>query len=48
MLQPSIFIGHGNPMFALEENSYTAGWQRLGEGIPKPKAIVCGFDLATG
>ncbi len=40
MLQPTIYVGHGNPMFALAENSYTAGWRRLGEEIPKPKAIV--------
>jgi len=40
MLQPAIFLGHGNPMNALAENGYTAGWRRLGEDIPRPKAIV--------
>ena len=40
MRQPSIFFGHGNPMNALEENDYSAGWRRLGEQIPKPKAII--------
>ncbi len=40
MWQPSIFVGHGNPMNALGENAYGAGWRRLGEQIPRPKAIV--------
>jgi 4,5-DOPA dioxygenase extradiol len=40
MLQPAIFLGHGNPMNALAENGYTAAWRHLGENIPRPKAIV--------
>ena len=37
---PAIFFGHGNPMNALTNNSYTAAWRRIGEEIPKPKAIL--------
>ncbi len=37
---PAIFFGHGNPMNAVRENSYTAGWRRLGKHLPKPKAIL--------
>ncbi|MBT1071422.1 4,5-DOPA dioxygenase extradiol [Pelotalea chapellei] len=37
---PAIFFGHGNPMNALSSNSYTQGWRRLGEGLPRPKAIL--------
>ena len=37
---PTIFFGHGNPMNALLENSYTAGWRALGAAIPRPRAIV--------
>lgn len=37
---PAIFFGHGNPMNALTDNTYTAGWQRIGKQIPKPKAIL--------
>jgi 4,5-DOPA dioxygenase extradiol len=37
---PAIFFGHGNPMNALLENSYTEGWRRIGEQTPKPKAIL--------
>ena len=37
---PAIFFGHGNPMNALLENSYTQAWQRIGREIPRPKGIV--------
>jgi 4,5-DOPA dioxygenase extradiol len=37
---PAIFFGHGNPMNALAENPYTAGWRRIGEQTPRPKAIL--------
>ncbi|MEK7856459.1 MAG: 4,5-DOPA dioxygenase extradiol [Acidobacteriota bacterium] len=38
---PAIFFGHGNPMNALADNRYTRAWQKIGESIPTPKAIVC-------
>ena len=38
---PVIFFGHGSPMNALAENSYTHGWSMIGRSIPKPKAILC-------
>jgi 4,5-DOPA dioxygenase extradiol len=37
---PAIFFGHGNPMNALWDNSYTAGWRLIGKQLPKPKAIL--------
>lgn len=37
---PTLFIGHGNPMYAIEENEFTRKWQKLGQTLPKPKAIV--------
>ncbi len=39
-IMPAIFFGHGNPMNALQQNSYTAGWRRIGEQMPRPKAIL--------
>jgi 4,5-DOPA dioxygenase extradiol len=39
-MMPAIFFGHGNPMNALAENSYTAAWRRIGEQMPRPKAIL--------
>lgn len=37
---PAIFIGHGSPMNALEENVYTRAWATLGKSLPRPKAIL--------
>jgi len=39
--QPALFVGHGNPMNAIEDNAYSAAWERLGEDLPTPKAILC-------
>jgi 4,5-DOPA dioxygenase extradiol len=38
---PVLFVGHGNPMNAIEQNDFHKSWQRLGEQLPKPKAILC-------
>src|SRR5437763_3876815 len=40
-LMPSIFFGHGNPMNALLQNSYTDGWAAVGAAVTRPKAILC-------
>lgn len=37
---PVVFIGHGSPMNAIENNDYTEGWKEIAERIPKPKAII--------
>lgn len=37
---PAIFFGHGNPMNALMDNSYTRGWRLIGERTPVPRAIL--------
>jgi 4,5-DOPA dioxygenase extradiol len=39
-LLPAIFFGHGNPMNAVLDNSYTEAWRRIGEQLPTPKAIL--------
>jgi len=38
---PALFIGHGNPMNAIEDNEFTRRWQQVGKSLPKPKAILC-------
>ncbi len=38
---PSIFIGHGNPMNAIQTNQYTEAWKQIGETVARPKAILC-------
>ena len=40
VLMPAIFFGHGNPMNAVAHNDYTEAWRRIGEEMPKPKAIL--------
>ena len=40
-LMPALFAGHGNPMYAIEENEFTAEWSKLGLRIPKPEAVLC-------
>ena len=38
---PVLFVGHGTPMNAIEDNQYSQTWERLGRELPKPEAIVC-------
>ena len=37
---PVLFIGHGSPMNAIEDNSYHRSWQAMGKTLPRPKAIL--------
>ncbi|HET9571722.1 MAG TPA: 4,5-DOPA dioxygenase extradiol [Bacteroidales bacterium] len=39
--QPVLFLGHGSPMNAIEENSYVEGFRNLSAKLNKPKAILC-------
>ncbi|UKN01092.1 4,5-DOPA dioxygenase extradiol [Paracrocinitomix mangrovi] len=38
---PVMFVGHGNPMNAVEDNSFTQGWAASVKDMPTPKAILC-------
>jgi len=38
---PVLFLGHGSPMNAIEDNEFTEGWKEVARSIPEPKAIVC-------
>ncbi|WP_309484838.1 DODA-type extradiol aromatic ring-opening family dioxygenase [Bacillus aquiflavi] len=37
---PALFVSHGAPTLAIENNEYTKCLQELGKSYPKPKAIV--------
>jgi len=39
-LMPAAFLGHGNPMNALDDNRYTQAWRRFGASVPRPRAIL--------
>ena len=38
---PVLFLGHGSPMNAIEENEFVTGWRNIGKTLPKPNAILC-------
>lgn len=38
---PVLFLGHGSPMNAIEENEFVNGWRTVGTTLPAPKAILC-------
>jgi 4,5-DOPA dioxygenase extradiol len=38
---PVLFLGHGSPMNAIEENEFVAGFRNIAKEIPKPNAILC-------
>jgi 4,5-DOPA dioxygenase extradiol len=40
MKYPVLFVSHGSPMLAVENNEWTAAWARFASGLPKPRAIV--------
>jgi len=37
---PSIFIGHGSPMNAIEDNEFSRTWKEIGSSIGRPEAIL--------
>lgn len=37
---PVLFVGHGNPMNAISDNSFTREWVRVGAQLPAAQAIV--------
>ena len=42
---PVLFVGHGSPMNAIEDNQYRRSWQELGgefgTRLPRPQLILC-------
>ncbi|MAT53153.1 MAG: 4,5-DOPA dioxygenase extradiol [Saprospirales bacterium] len=37
---PVLFVGHGSPMNAIEDNDFTRSLKALGRRLPRPKAIL--------
>lgn len=37
---PVLFLGHGSPMNGIENNQFTLEWNKLGEAIQVPKAVI--------
>ena len=38
---PVLFVGHGSPMNAIEENEFVQGWREVAKTLPEPNAILC-------
>ncbi|MEP4534956.1 MAG: 4,5-DOPA dioxygenase extradiol [Cyclobacteriaceae bacterium] len=38
---PVLFLGHGNPMNAIEENEFVKGFRNVASTLPRPNAILC-------
>jgi 4,5-DOPA dioxygenase extradiol len=38
---PVLFLGHGSPMNAIEDNEFVKGFKAIAKTIPKPNAILC-------
>ncbi len=38
---PVLFLGHGSPMNAIEDNEFSRKWEELGNILPRPNAILC-------
>jgi len=38
---PVLFLGHGSPMNAIEDNEFVEVWREIGISFPKPSAILC-------
>lgn len=38
---PVLFLGHGSPMNAIEDNPWSRTWRQLGERLRRPRAILC-------
>jgi len=41
MKMPVLFVGHGNPMNAIERNEFHLGWENIANRLPRPKAVLC-------
>src|SRR5256714_5198606 len=40
MRMPVLFVGHGSPLYAIEDNEWSRGFRALSELLPRPQAIL--------
>ncbi len=38
---PALFVGHGSPTNAVEDNEFTRAWSAVAASLPQPRAILC-------
>jgi 4,5-DOPA dioxygenase extradiol len=37
---PVLFVGHGSPMNAIDDNRWSQGFRALGQALPRPRAVL--------
>ncbi|HEX7368761.1 MAG TPA: 4,5-DOPA dioxygenase extradiol [Rhodanobacteraceae bacterium] len=37
---PTLFVGHGNPMNAVQDSVWSRAWSELGNRLPKPRVVL--------
>jgi len=40
-IMPALFVGHGSPMNAVDDNEFSRKWASVGKTLPRPEAILC-------
>jgi 4,5-DOPA dioxygenase extradiol len=40
-VMPALFVGHGSPLNAVEDNEFSRAWTALAKTLPRPKAVLC-------
>jgi 4,5-DOPA dioxygenase extradiol len=40
-VMPVLFVGHGSPMNAIEDNPFSRAWGELATSLPQPTAVLC-------
>lgn len=40
-VMPALFLGHGSPMYAIEDSQFSRGFQAAAKKLPIPSAILC-------
>src|SRR5207253_6474587 len=40
MRMPVLFVGHGSPLYAIEDNEWSRGFRSMSELFPRPRAIL--------
>jgi 4,5-DOPA dioxygenase extradiol len=38
---PVLFVGHGSPMNAIEDNEFSRAWEEAAAALPRPRAVLC-------
>jgi 4,5-DOPA dioxygenase extradiol len=38
---PVVFVGHGSPMNAIEDNAFSRTWMEIGKNLPPVHAVLC-------